>query len=339
MHQVAQRRDRPAREVAPDVESPEHGQRRTYFADRNVSDVLKLGVTRDWAISELATSQRGAVARFQLLVLGIGHGAIQHRLDRCWFHPVHRGVYLVGHPGTVPLTLETAALLACGRHAVLSHRSAALIWWDLAHEDEGSVEVTITRGARRARRRVRVHESALGREEVKVRHRLPLTSPERTLIDLGCGMPATWIEWAIEDGRRRGLFTRASLKRALARAGRRPGVAAVRAVIRAEDGPAFTRSNAEARLLALLRRAALPPDEANARVEGHEVDFVWRSRRLVIEVDGYAYHRGRAAFERDRRRDADLQAAGYRVIRVTWRGLVESPERVIADVARTLGLS
>src|SRR3954454_25246840 len=107
MHQVAQRRNRAARELAPDVESPEGSQRRTYFADRNVSDVLKLGVARDWAISELATLQRGAVARFQLLALGIGHGAIQHRLDTYWFHPVHRGVYLVGHRGTVPLTSET----------------------------------------------------------------------------------------------------------------------------------------------------------------------------------------------------------------------------------------
>ena len=89
----------------------------------------------------------------------------------------------------------------------------------------------------------------------------------------------------------------------------------------------------------LLRRAGLAPDETNARVEGREVDLVWRSRRLVVEVDGYAYHRGRAAFERDRRRDADLQAAGYRVIRVTWRQLVEAPERVIAQIARALGFA
>jgi very-short-patch-repair endonuclease len=336
VEQVAQRREYHSPEVSSDVESLEHAQRRIYFADRNVSDVLRRGLTRDWAIGELAGHQRGAVARFQLLALGISHGAIQHRLDKYWFHPIHRGVYLVGHPGTVPLTLETAALLACGRHAVLSHRSAALIWWGLPPADDRDVDVTITRGARRCRDDIRVRESPLAPADVKVRQRLPLTSPERTLIDLGRELPETWIEWAIEDGRRRGLLTRASMKRAVTRAGRRSGVAPVRDVLNAEGGPAFTRSEAEARLLALLRRAALHPDEANARVEGHEVDLVWRSRRLVVEVDGYAYHSGRAAFERDRARDAELQAAGYKVIRVTWRQLVETPARVVALIARAL---
>jgi very-short-patch-repair endonuclease len=339
VEQVAQRRDQHPPELSSDVESLERRQRRIYFADRNVSDVLRGDSTGDPAIAALGAMQRGVVARFQLLALGISHGAIQHRLERYRLHPIHRGVYFVGYPGALPLSRETAALLACGSHAVLSHRSAAVIWWGLPPADERDVQVTITRGARRCRDDIRVRESTLPPADVKIRHRLPLTSPERTLIDLGRELPETWIEWAMEDGRRRGLLTRASVKRAVTRAGRRSGVRAIRDILDAEGGPAFTRSEGEVRLLALLRRAALHPDETNALVEGHEVDLVWRSRRLVVEVDGYAYHSGRAAFEEDRRRDADLQAAGYRVIRVTWRQLVEGPERVIARIARALGLA
>jgi very-short-patch-repair endonuclease len=98
----------------------------------------------------------------------------------------------------------------------------------------------------------------------------------------------------------------------------------------------LTRSEAEERLLALLRAAALPPTAVNARIGRHEVDLVWAPQRLVVEVDGFAYHGSRAAFERDRLRDAELQAAGYRVVRVTWRQLVERPEALIVRLAQAL---
>src|SRR3954452_18672749 len=242
VHQVAQRRKNHAPEVSSDVEPLERSQRRIYFADRNVSDVLRRNLTGDRATAALGAMQRGVVARFQLLTLGISHAAIQHRLERYRLHPIHRGVYFVGYPGALPLSRETAALLACGPHAVLSHRSAAVIWWGLELEDEYHVDVTVMRGARRRREHLRVRRSPLAPADVKVRHRLPLTSPERTLIDLGRELPETWIEWAMEDGRRRGLLTRASVKRAVRRAGRRSGVRAVRDVLNAEGGPAFTRS-------------------------------------------------------------------------------------------------
>jgi very-short-patch-repair endonuclease len=76
--------------------------------------------------------------------------------------------------------------------------------------------------------------------------------------------------------------------------------------------------------------------ERNVRIAGHEVDLLWRRERLVVEVDGFAHHSDRKAFERDRRRDADLIAAGYRVIRITWRQLVSEPEAVAVRLARAL---
>ncbi len=97
----------------------------------------------------------------------------------------------------------------------------------------------------------------------------------------------------------------------------------------------MTRSAAERRLLALVKAGGLPRPETNVKVAGHEVDMLWPAAHVVVEVDGFAFHSGRGAFERDRRRDADLQAAGHRVLRITWRRLQAEPEAVL--VALTTG--
>jgi very-short-patch-repair endonuclease len=85
-----------------------------------------------------------------------------------------------------------------------------------------------------------------------------------------------------------------------------------------------------------VRQAGLPAAETNVRLGAYEVDFLWRERRLVVEVDGYAFHSSRAAFERDRLRDAELQAQGLRVMRVTWRQIAHRPDEAIQRVLRAL---
>jgi very-short-patch-repair endonuclease len=100
--------------------------------------------------------------------------------------------------------------------------------------------------------------------------------------------------------------------------------------------PALTRSQAEERFLELIRAADLPTPDVNTPLHGFEVDFLWREQRLVVEIDGYAYHSDRQAFEGDRSRDATLAAHGYRVIRVTWRQLRDAPTAVVARVAQAL---
>ena len=101
----------------------------------------------------------------------------------------------------------------------------------------------------------------------------------------------------------------------------RSGVGPVRALLADERGPTLTRSEAERRLLKLIAAAELPRPQVNTRVQGFEVDALWREQRLIVEVDGYVFHGPRPVFERDRRRDQVLIAAGYRVLRVTWRQL------------------
>jgi very-short-patch-repair endonuclease len=103
--------------------------------------------------------------------------------------------------------------------------------------------------------------------------------------------------------------------------------------------PAFTRSEAEERFVDLIRRASLPASETNVALHGYEVDFLWRQRGLVVEIDGFASHGDRGAFEADRRRDADLAAHGIQVMRITWRQIAHEPEATLARLAQALAMS
>lgn len=98
----------------------------------------------------------------------------------------------------------------------------------------------------------------------------------------------------------------------------------------------MTRSAAEELFVALVRKAELPQPEINARIGRFEVDFLWRRERLVVEIDGFAFHRVRGKFERDRERDGRLIDAGWTVIRLTWRQLDRTPEVVLVRLARAL---
>jgi very-short-patch-repair endonuclease len=170
-----------------------------------------------------------------------------------------------------------------------------------------------------------------------VTHRgIPVTSPARTLLDLAAVAPSHDLERAFDEALTQRLTTTASLTAAVERAQGHHGAGRVRALLARSEEPALTRSEAERRFLALVREARLPAPMVNAHVAGYLVDFLWRDSRLIVEIDGYRFHSSRAAFERDRLRDAELNAAGFRVVRVTWRQLVEEPVAVIARLARAL---
>ncbi|MDX6675613.1 MAG: hypothetical protein QOH11_3031 [Solirubrobacteraceae bacterium] len=289
---------------------------------------------RDAAIARIAARQYGVVTRAQLVAAGLGRGSIEHRVAERRLHRVHRGVYLVGHVSAPPLAREMAAVLACGPDAVLSHQSAASMWSLLSREG-AEVHVTVAERDPGNHPGIRLHRARrLHRIDVRRCQRIPVTAPARTLLDLAALIPLRDLERAVEEARVRRLVRPRQLLDALERSPGRRGAGALRGLLDGE--PALTRSEAETRMLGLLRAARLAPSAVNARVGRYEVDFLWRAQRLVVEVDGYAYHGTRAGFERDRARDAELQAAGYRVIRVTWRQLVDAPEAVIARIAQAL---
>jgi very-short-patch-repair endonuclease len=97
-----------------------------------------------------------------------------------------------------------------------------------------------------------------------------------------------------------------------------------------------TRSELEHLFLRLCRRHRLPMPEVNVRVGGRIVDFLWRDRRLIVETDGYRYHRGRVAFEDDRARDLEQRALGFEVVRLSHRQVTDEPQRVAAVLRSAL---
>ena len=196
----------------------------------------------------------------------------------------------------------------------------------LLRERPRQVEVTVFGEWRPIRPGLRTHSSAtLSPRDRRWVNRIPVTSPARTVLDLAPRHPEARLERVVADAERRGLLRPSDLVEQLERNPRRRGSAALRSVLGLKGGPAFTRSDAEARLLKLVRKAGLPVPESNAIVAGYEVDLFWREARVIVEFDSFAFHGDRHAFEQDRLRDAELQAAGFRVIRVTWRQLVDDP--------------
>lgn len=294
----------------------------------------------DATIFEIAARQHGIVTRSQLVAAGVPVHAIEHRLEKGRIQAVHRAVYRVG-PVAAPYEREMAAVLACGRHAVLSHRTAAALYELMpAPRRKALVDVSGPRGLRGPRRGVRLHRvRRLHSDEVGQAHGLPLTTPARTLLDLASCAGSGEVERALAEAERRQLVDHSAIEAVLTRHPRRRGNRRLRALLDMEGGAALTRSEAESRFLALVRKADFPWPRVNAFAEGLEVDFLWEGQRLVVEVDGFAYHGDRAAFERDRRRDGLLMAAGFRVMRVTWRQLTAEPEAVLARLARALALA
>jgi very-short-patch-repair endonuclease len=232
-----------------------------------------------------------------------------------------------------------AAVLAAGPGALLSHRSAAEAWGLLA-SGRRRPEV-IARTGRRAGPGVEVHHCALEEDERTALNAIPVTTVSRTLLDLAAVVPRQRLERALREAEVRRLGDSASLEVLLERYPRRRGTATMRSVLASgRIGDGVTRSKLEERFGAFLDDAALPRPRLNVHVEipGRliECDCLWRTERLIVELDGHAIHGRRAAFEDDRVRDRALHAAGWRVVRVTWRQLDREATALAADLRALL---
>lgn len=284
----------------------------------------------DHVVARRAAASHGVLSREALLAAGLTRHGIAHRVAAGRLHRRHPGVYAVGHPGLTPLGRRLAAVVGCGAGAAVSHEDAAILWALLPDRD-GPVHVTRGPGHRRGPAGVVLHRTRrLGPPDVGHVDGVPVTTPVRTLLDLAAsGHPA--LPRALNEAQVTKLV---SLDALLTYAGGKPGARAIRAL--ATETPGYTRSRAERLLLALARRAELPRPQTNAPLGPYEVDALWPRHRLALEVDGWAAHSTRQAFERDRVRDAELQIAGYRILRVTWDRINRRPEAVAAQIAAAL---
>jgi very-short-patch-repair endonuclease len=293
-----------------------------------------------WALSqmaEVAGRQEGVIAHRQLVALGLSRKVIERLVADGHLHRVYVGVYLVGHTAPAQHAAEMAALLAVGEGAVLSHRTAAVLL-GLTEESPPGIELTLAGRTPSERPGMVVHKaSSISASEVIRMGALLVTSPERTLLDLAPRLDGRPLRWAIEEARVRKLTTASRLRELIARHPGRRGVARLRLAVEELTGePTVTRSEIERRLLDIVRGSGLPRPRANVRIYGWSVDLHWPEQRLVAEADGFAYHGGREAFERDRRKDAALQAAGLRVVRLSWRQVADEPMAVAALLGRLL---
>ena len=252
---------------------------------------------------------------------------------------LHRGVYAVGHAHLRPNGYRLAAVLAVGPGAVLSHRDAAALH---GLRDGGGTRIDVSApGQRASTTRIRVHgRRRLDAQDVTTVDGIPVTTVDRTLVDLGEVLGHQALTKVCNEAERQGLLDVKGIEEAIGRLrGRRgPGVAKLRAALSelAAHGATLTRSPLEDRLLPLLDAHDLPRPATNAYVEGYEGDAVWHRQRLVVELDGWDTHKTRHAFQQDRTKANVLTNAGWAILRFTHDDLVRRPEVVVAGVKAQL---
>ncbi|MBV9166660.1 MAG: type IV toxin-antitoxin system AbiEi family antitoxin domain-containing protein [Solirubrobacterales bacterium] len=249
-------------------------------------------VSIEGQIAALADRQHGNVTREQLLRLGCSEDQIDRQLKDGRLHRVHRGVYAVGRPARTALERASAAVLACGAGAALSH-SSALALWELQDRWPRRFEVTVPGHRRPSEIRTHCYVD-LERRDLRRHKGIRVTSPARALLDCAPRLSDKRLPRAVNEARRRGLIGHAELADVIVRSPRHRG----------------------ARRLAQF---ALFPRE-----------------QVIVELDSWAFHSTREAFERDRERDVNTLAAGFATIRLTWQRMHRRPRDEAARLHQIL---
>lgn len=295
----------------------------------------------------LASIARRQLALFTLdQALGAGYTLrqVQQRRETGRWSPVHAGVYRVAGAPEWWEQLVLAACLATGTGAAASHRSAARLW-GIDESRRPTVELSVVATRYHRLEGVIVHRSSdFDASAVTAKSGIPVTTPARTLVDLGAveGLPA--VERCLEVALSRRLVTLDGLRTAVdsvARRGRR-GTGVLRALLDERSGAAeLAESVLEARMLRLCRTQGLAEPVCQHRVHYGtrlvgRIDFAYPAELVAIEVDGYESHASLDAFRHDRARQNELVGLGWTVLRFTWDDVVHHPARVARAVTGVL---
>lgn len=294
-------------------------------------------------ILEVADRQHGVASRRQFLDAGVSRHAIDSRIRSGRLVPLYPGVYSALRTSDSSARWM-AAVLCGGPGSLICRRSAACLWGFGPPERQTSVlrgfnkKLDAPAGARLlAARGLLVHRTrTLMPEDIASKDGIPVTSVARTLLDLAM-TSRNQLEEFFDSAARCRLLRREELLRVLDRGPGWNGIGRLRVLVEEWDPLlATSRSGLEMEFLGLCRRSKLPEPLMNSRLAGHEVDFLWPTEKLVVEVDGFSFHSGQDAFESDHARDADLAMAGYRVLRFTYRKVTLEPEFVTTRVKALL---
>lgn len=296
---------------------------------------------RQWRwIAEAAERQHGVVSRAQLLAAGAAPRQIDRLVAARHLHPIHRGVYAVGHRRLTSEGRWTAAVLTGGASAVVSHQTAAMNWHLISRRPSPPAITTPIKGRRR--RGIAHHTAQLPADEITSHGEIPTTTVARTLLDLAATLDPHRLERALAEAEYRRYADSPPLGELLARHPGHRGVVALRAILASGSASlGVTRSPLEERFLRFLDDRGLERPQLNAAINlGASViysDCLWRSAGIAAELDGRAAHRRNRTFESDRLRDRRLTTIGLRPIRITSRQLEADPGAVEADL-RAIGV-
>jgi very-short-patch-repair endonuclease len=283
---------------------------------------------------ELAGRQHGVIARAQLLAFGFSKSAIEHRVRTGRLHPVRRGVYVVGRPQITREGRWMAAVLACGPEAILSHRSAAALW-GFGEEHPGFIEISMRRHGKPRCPGIRTHDRpGLWNRDVGSHLGIPVTTPVRTFLDLATVTGPKTLERAINEADKLDVIDADSLRKALDDYPGQPGICLLRHVL---DKDTFRLSDDELERLfrPLAAAAGLPTPRTKHMVNKFEVDFFWPDLGLVVETDGWRYHRTPSAQTRDALRFQVHVANGLTPLRFSHYQVKYEPRHVREILART----
>ena len=300
-------------------------------------------MTPDQRIARIAALQHGLFTNPQALAAGLSATAIADRVRAGRLHRLEPQVYrIAGAPDSWHQRLMAACLAESG---VASHRAAASLF-ELDGFPPRVVEVTVRRWKRRVNCSLRVHESTdLSDTHRSERRGIPVTTIERTLIDLGAVVPRIRVEQAFDDALQRRLTTPELVRDrflTVARRGRR-GVGVIRPLLERRLGTSGPRPGEfERRVARLLVVGGLaePTFEHEIRLPGGRfvarVDLAYPPALLAIECDSDKWRSGRQRRQADFERQNRLILAGWTLLRFTWDHLVDEPHLVLAQVASAL---
>jgi hypothetical protein len=282
----------------------------------------------------LVGRQHGVIARSQLFSLGFSKSAIEHRVRTGRLHAVRRGVYAVGRPQITREGRWMAAVLACGPEAMLSHRSAAALW-GFGEEHPGYIEISVRRHSKPRHPGIRTHDRpGLWNRDIGTHLGVPVTTPVRTFLDLATVTGPKTLERAINEADKLDVIDADSLRRALEDHPGQPGICLLRHVL---DKDTFRLSDDELERLfrPLAAAAGLPIPLTKHMVNRFEVDFFWPDLGLVVETDGWRYHRTPSAQTRDALRFQVHVAAGLTPLRFSHWQVKHEPRHVEDILTKT----
>lgn len=286
-------------------------------------------------LADRAGGQHGVVSVRQLESLGWTRSKIAREAAAGRLHKLHRGAYAVGHSAVTDHGRSMAAVLSCGRDAMLSHQSAGWLW-GISGWPPPIPEVVATRTVRHARGDIRIHSSrTIQPDDRTTREGIPVTAVPRTLLDIA-GAADGNVRWALPRAKRLGLLDLIAIDALLKRSHGLRGAARLRVALDRYRTKAFTRSDLERRFLQLVGEANLPRPSMNLFVSGYELDAYWNELRFAVELDTYDYHGDEISFEEDRLRHEDLKLAGIEMIRVTGQRMDREPRSVVSRLRRLL---